>query len=75
MKYFTAGEAVRIVGKTPVHLVALYDDNPNREAMRAVAEKAASLRTPSVYMGMVYGFQLGRATGIREERAKRREQI
>lgn len=40
MEYFTAEEAIWIVGKTPVRLVAFQNNNSNPDAICAITAKA-----------------------------------
>lgn len=74
MKYFTAKEANAIIEKSSLALCFLCDDNPNLAAMKELANSAAlsEFRGDSYWMACM-GFVLGRATGIREERARRKE--
>lgn len=72
MKYFSAEEARRIMGKAPAGLIIPCDENPNREAVEALLDRARTGKAGPLSMAM-YGFALGHATGIREERARRKE--
>lgn len=71
MKYFSTEEAWTIMRKSSLWICAIDDDNPNIEAARALAEfTSTNSRCP--FFCAVVGFVLGRATGIREERARRK---
>lgn len=74
MKYFTAKEANAIIAKSSMALCGLYDGNPNLAAMKELANSAARIEfRGGFYWAACMGFVLGRATGIREERARRKE--
>ena len=68
MKYFSAEEARRIMGEAPVGLIIPCDENPNREAVEALLDRARTGKAGPLSMAM-YGFALGH----REERARRKE--
>lgn len=70
MKYFSAEEAWAIVRGSDLWICAIDDDNPNIEAARVLADFAKNRSREPFYCAAV-GFVLGRATGIREERARR----
>lgn len=70
MKYFTAEEARAIMNHGRALLCSVWADNPNLEAAQALA---AYVRRLDPRSAAAYGFHLGRATGIREERQRRRE--
>lgn len=75
MKYFTEEEATKIMQNAPLGQCGFYPSNPNFPAMQAldrmVQEKS---RWGAIYPALI-AFQLGRATGVREERARRRRVI
>ena len=74
MKYFSAEEAWAIIRESSPWICAIDDDNPNIEAARALAEfTSTNSRCP--FFRAVAGFVLGRATGIREERARRKKAL
>lgn len=71
MKYFSTEEAWAIIRESNPWICAIDDDNPNIEAARALLDfTRANNRAPFFCAAM--GFTLGRATGIREERARRK---
>jgi hypothetical protein len=70
MDYFTAAEVQRFLSGTNLRLCTGYDDNPNREAFDACV-RFADEAWSSKWGYTAYGFQLGYATGVREERARR----
>ena len=72
MKYFNTEEAQSIIRKSSLWLCAIDDDNPNIEAARALAD-FTSTQSRAPFFCAAVGFALGRATGIREERARRKE--
>ena len=72
MKYFSAEEARRIMDGAPVGLIMSCDENPNREAVEALLDRARTGKAGPLSMAL-YGFALGHAAGIREERARRKE--
>ena len=71
MKYFSAEEAWAIIRESSPWICAIDDDNPNIEAARALLDFTKN-RSRCPFFCAVVGFVLGRATGIREERARRR---
>lgn len=72
MNYYTAEEARRIMDNTSVHLCTGYSNNPNREAFAECLRIALEPTQDPIHWAAVIGFHLGRATGIRQERARRR---
>lgn len=69
MKYFSAEEAWAIIRESSPRLCIADDDNPNIEAARVLADfVSTNSRWP--FFCAIVGFTLGRATGIREERAR-----
>ena len=74
MKYFTEEEARLIMRNNDMGLCTLFENNPNREAMGALADqiRRSKFQGDCYWMACI-GFVLGRATGIREERARRKE--
>ena len=70
MKYFSAEEAWAIIRESSPWICAIDDDNPNIEAARALLDFTKN-RSRCPFFCAVVGFVLGRATGIREERARR----
>ena len=76
MKYFTKDEAKRIISNQPMGICFVTSNNPNAAAMRGLSEIIdTSIHKKDAYFMACTGFVLGRATGIREERARRRKQI
>ena len=71
MKYFSTEEAWTIMRKSSPWICAIDDDNPNIEAARALPDFTKNRSREPFYCAAV-GFALGRATGIREERARRK---
>lgn len=71
MTYFTAEEAARIIRNSPSQPVSR--GGPNREAISAALDEAGAWGNGAAVRGVAYGFLIGRATGIREERARRRK--
>ena len=71
MKYFSAEEAWAIIRESNPWICAIDDDNPNIEAARALLDFTKN-RSRCPFFCAVVGFVLGRATGIREERARRK---
>ena len=71
MKYFSTEEAWAIIRESSPWICAIDDDNPNIEAARALLDFTKN-RSRCPFFCAVVGFVLGRATGIREERARRR---
>lgn len=69
MKYFTKEEATRIIRNSGLSLCCTFDDNPNLQAAQALHEAVLELGNQPIYVASL-GFVLGRATGIREERAR-----
>lgn len=74
MKYFSAEEAWAIIRESNPWICAIDDDNPNIEAARVLADFAKN-RSREPFYCAVAGFVLGRATGIREERARRKKAL
>ena len=74
MKYFTKEEARSVIRKGSISLLTADEDNPNREAVMALREEIeqSHFQDSALWMACL-GFILGRATGIREERARRKE--
>lgn len=72
MKYFTVEEARRVMSCTTADLLIVRDENPNREAAAALLGRVSAGGNESI-IAALYGFALGRATGIREERARRKQ--
>jgi len=72
VQYFTRDEAKRIINNTPMSLCFFSSRNPNLDAMRGLAEMTGNNPFRDAYFTACMGFILGRATGIREERARRR---
>ena len=72
MQYFTKDEAKRIINCQPIGLCFYNSSNPNVEAMVALAESIDSKPDASPFFAACTGFILGRATGVREERARRK---
>lgn len=71
MKYFTAEEARAVILNGDMSLCLAGDTNPAKEAMQELFD--VSQRHPrSPWSAAVCGFLLGRATGIREERQRRK---
>lgn len=74
MKYFTAQEAKAIMNNGGVLLCTNWDENPALDQAIALRERVNSdmecRRSP--IWAAAYGFILGRATGIREERQRRK---
>ena len=71
MKYFSTEEARTIIRESSPRLCIADDDNPNNEAARVLADFASTNSRCPLFCAIV-GFNLGRATGIREERARRK---
>lgn len=71
MKYFTAEEARAILDNNSVLLCMVWDSNPGKEAARVLSDEVQRRPTES-WSAAVRGFLLGRATGIREERQRRK---
>lgn len=71
MKYFSTEEAWAIIRESGLWICAIDDDNPNIEAARALLDFTKN-RSREPFFCAVAGFVLGRATGIREERARRK---
>ena len=71
MKYFSTEEAWAIIRESSPWICAIDDDNPNIEAARALLDFTKN-RSRCPFFCAVVGFVLGRATGIREERARRK---
>lgn len=71
MKYFSTEEAWAIIRESSPWICAIDDDNPNIEAARVLAD-FASTNSRRPFFCAIVGFALGRATGIREERARRK---
>ncbi len=73
MKYFTAEEVRTIIGKSAlIRLCYNNPDNPNAEAMQALFEAVLNLDNQPMFAA-VRGFVLGYASGVRKERARRKE--
>lgn len=71
MNHFTEGEASKILKSVPDVLLLKNEENSYRQEIQTVIDHIYSNYRPSVTAAAVYGFVLGRATGIREERQKR----
>lgn len=74
MNYFTAEEAKAIMEYGDITLCTNWDMNPARAEARALSEKIETGRhcQDDLFRAAVCGFVLGRATGIREERQRRK---
>jgi len=72
MNYFTKEETERIISNATLGLCFNSSDNPNVEAMEALYQAVREHAGEPVFASAL-GFVLGRATGIREERARRKE--
>lgn len=75
MNYFTTEEARSIINHSPATLFTRFDNNPNRDAAAECMRMCTSEHRPTLFNAALYGFLLGRATGIREERERRRKQL
>ncbi len=71
MEYFSAQQARIIIYRSPVDLCINSATNPNREALSVLLDLTRE-RADSPLLAAVSGFILGRATGIREERSRRK---
>ena len=74
MKYFTAEEARGIINHGDISLCTGGDLNPAKEAAQVLFD-TAERRHDSPWTAAVCGFVLGRATGIREDRQRRKEAL
>lgn len=72
MKYFTAEEARAIMDYGCTLLCRCFENNPNLEAAQALAAYVRENCRYDPCLAAVYGFCLGRAVGIREERQRRK---
>ena len=74
MKYFTAKEARAIMDHSDITLCINWDINPALAEAQALHEKIKTDRCcrDEPFLAAVCGFVLGRATGIREERQRRK---
>ena len=74
MKYFNAEEAQAIMSHNDITLCANWDTNPALDQARALHEhiEADGCCRNDPSWAAVCGFLLGRATGIREERQRRK---
>lgn len=73
MEYYTAEEAKRIMAHAKIKLCAIEPNNPNLAVARVLANLAKKNSGRDTFWAVWSGFMLGRATGIREERARRRK--
>lgn len=73
MKYFSTEESKKVVENADAMLFVLCDDNPNYEAMKLLSDRASEGNSCDNYWIACIGFALGRATGIREERERRKK--
>ena len=74
MKYFTREEALSIIRYTPLNLCVPWEENPNLEAMKALDEYIQRSKFPNDrFIITCTAFLLGHATGVREERARRKK--
>lgn len=74
MKYFTVEEARAIMDHSDTTLCTNWDTNPALAEAQALSEKIKTDRycQNEPFWAAVCGFVLGRATGIREERQRRK---
>lgn len=73
MRYFSAKEASRIVRYSSRRLLMNHEEDPNYAAFQECVKIAYGLNPEGGYWHASLGFLLGYATGIRAERARRRE--
>lgn len=72
MTPFTAKEARAILAHAPFYLCTSSASNPSREAVSVLMNTVREFKRDPAWAA-VYGYALGRAVGIREERQRRKE--